>query len=456
MQKLILALCVCLSAAAPWPFSMWRGSSLVETSSEAPTLPSFYHTTPQMAEQVKNLVGKCNGLSVETVRDGARELQVARYKSPGSWGSKFKTMVVAGEHARELIGSEIALNFVMALCGQAHAADIEEAKKDTEFLVVMNANPGSRALVEQGDFCTRVSPDKVDINRNFDINWQTAEHGNGDTNPGEHAFDQSESRILKLLMEKFQPHAYLDLHSGFRGMFFPNQVANDKELSMQLQRLTAPVDEATCKCPLGVANEQVGYHTAGSALDYTFSVLKVPFSMAVEVYVNENDQRTNKKLEKRWNDQKSDLLKPLATGSSFMENAISPDTMIPMSLIQSGDHSELDEMAPAGCLKFFNPIKKESFDRTVNSWTNAVAQLSIKSRAIAPNAASEVERKHPGSFKQKIQEEPQQESPVWFALKTLGLLLVIYAAFKYYKAKQMKSVETEPITAQMAPIQISD
>merc|ERR1740117_1531902 len=106
-------------------------------------------------------------------------------------------------------------------------------------------------MVEQGDYCTRVNANKVDINRNFDIDWQTAEHGNADTNPGTHAFDQPEARILKTVMEKFQPHAHLDLHSGFRGMFFPNQVAADPELSMQLQRLTAPVDEAACKCPLG-------------------------------------------------------------------------------------------------------------------------------------------------------------------------------------------------------------
>merc|ERR1719281_1225423 len=101
-------------------------------------------------------------------------------------------------------------------------------------------------------------------------------------------------------------------------MFFPNQAALDEKLATKLQRLTASIDEATCQCPLGTANKEVGYHTAGSALDYSFSVLKVPFAMAMEVYINEDDTDTIKTLESRWASQKGDLLKPLATGSSFL------------------------------------------------------------------------------------------------------------------------------------------
>jgi hypothetical protein len=204
MQKLIVALCVTLAAGAPWPFSMWR-ADMMSPIADAPKLPEFYHTTPQMADEVNQLAGKCDGLSIETMKDGDREIQVAQYTAPGS-SKKYKTMVVAGEHARELIGSEIALNFVKALCGQARAADIEEAKKETEFLVVLNANPGSRSLVEQGEFCTRVNPAQVDINRNFDVNWEKADHNDADTNPGAHAFDQPEARILKKVMEEFKPH----------------------------------------------------------------------------------------------------------------------------------------------------------------------------------------------------------------------------------------------------------
>jgi hypothetical protein len=355
-----------------------------------------------------------------------------------------------------MIGTEIALNFVKALCGNTLAKDMEEAKKETEFLVVINANPGSRALVENGEYCRRVSPDNVDINRNFDVQWDKADKGDADTNPGKSAFDQPESRILKQLMAHFQPHAYLDLHSGFKGMFFPNQVANDKALSTKLQRLVAPVDESTCNCPLGVANEAVGYHTAGSALDYSFSVLNVPFAMAVEVFIGK--RKDAKELEDRWNAQKKDLLKPIMTGSSFLENGIAADTVIPMSLIESGDQTEQSPEA-INCLNTFNPTNKLKFTEIIDKWTNALAQLSIKSRQIPANAAIEAIRmsKEKGmSFRQKIEEPQQEEVPVWIAVKALGLLLVVYIGMKYYNVKQSKSAEAAPLNVQMSPVQISD
>merc|ERR1719161_430311 len=168
----------------------------------------------------------------------------------------------------------------------------------------------------------------------------------------------------------------------------------------------------------------------------------------MEVYINEEDTKEISELEQRWNHQKIDLLKPLATGSSFMENAISPNTMIPMSFIQSGD-SMVQGESPDYCLNYFNPTSQASFDQTLNGWTNAVASLSIKSRSVHANAAMEAIKRHPEAFRQKIQAEPQPESPLWFALKALGLIAVIYIAVKWYKVKQGKSAEAAPLNAQM-------
>lgn len=458
MQKFAFALGLTMVAAAPWPFSMWR-SSPAAFSEKVGQLPSFYHTSEQMEHAAQSLAEQCHGLTVETLSDGARQIQVAKYKAPGS-SPQFKTMIVAGEHARELIGSEIALNFIKALCSKDAAADIEAAKVNTEFLVVMNANPGSRKSVENGDTCKRVDPAGVDINRNFETaDWANqGQSSQGDTNPGTHAFSEPESRILKNLMLDFKPHAYLDVHSGFKGMFFPNAVANDLELSTKLQRLVAPVDEAACNCPLGTANKEVGYYTAGSALDYTFSVLKVPFSMAMEVYLDPHETSEIAKLEARWNTQKSELLKPIATGGSFLEDGVSADKVFPMNLINSGDNMIQSQHGQINCLTYFNPVESDTFDKVVSTWTNALAQLSIKSKAIPVNAAIEALKKPAQDlkFREYVQEMPEESSPVWFALKCLGLLLVIYVGFKYYKVKQGKSAEEAPLHAQMAPVQVSD
>jgi len=474
-------------------------------------LPDFYHTTDAINQEVHELGKTCHGLIVENYKDGDRFIKVARYMAPEVEKPNFKTMVVAGEHAREMIGPEIALNFVKALCGEAKEqnlfVDIEEAKKETELIVVLNANPGSRQAVEKGEFCTRANPSHVDINRNFDFEYNTTDRNDADTNPGENAFDQPESRILKYLINKHKPHAFLDIHSGFRGMFFPNGVAGDPELGTKLQRMTADVDEAACQCPLGIANKEIGYHTAGSALDYSFSVMKVPFAMAMEVYIDQSATQEIDALETRWNSQKKDLLKPIMTGSSFMQNGISPNTKIPMSFIETTDKDSLaSQMTPDACLAYFNPTTQDSYRHTVNTWTNAVASLSTKSRQIPRNAAIEAERvkvkamiatkkaavvkeqqekkarkgpdraitkagRHtfippvglhdsqqdqPGSFAQITQEPTEGESPMWTAAKVLGLLFIVYIAIKYYKVKQSKAAEAAPFAPQTSPVQISD
>jgi len=478
---LIAVLCVGLASAAPWPFSMWRSAATSKISqmqtdaNESPVeLPKFYHTTEQLHKSVLTLLKTCHGLLVQNVKHGEFELQVARYLHPDE-KAQFKTMVVAGEHAREMIGSEVALNFLKALCGQAdrqeRMVDMAEARKGTEFLVVINANPIGRSKVEKGDYCTRTNGNHVDINRNFDYEYQDVDRNNADTNPGVTAFDQSEARLLKYLMETFHPHAYLDLHSGFRGMFFPNGVAEDQELTSQLLHLCAPVDESACKCPLGVANKEVGYHTAGSALDYGFSKVKIPFAMAVEVYLDEDEAAEISELENRWNSQKTDLLKPVAKRSDFMVKGIPKNSKLQMSFIQKKS-KDTSEMSPEGCLKYFNPINKNSYRKTLDTWSNAVASLSIKSREIDSNAAGqagefEARKKHKnkkrafGSKKQglafhQMTKEEEGESPMWMAAKVLGLLFIVYIAIKYYKVKQSKAAEAAPFAPQTSPVQVSD
>jgi hypothetical protein len=482
-KPLIAILCVGLASAAPWPFSMWRSAASsrvsqmqTETNESPAELPKFYHTTEQLHGSVLRLLDSCHGLLVQNVKHKEFELQVARYLHPDE-KAQFKTMVVAGEHAREMIGSEVALNFLKALCGQGDPRglpDLAEAKKGTEFLVVINANPIGRSKVEKGDFCTRTNGNHVDINRNFDYEYQDVDRNNADTNPGVTAFDQSEARLLKYLMETFHPHAYLDLHSGFRGMFFPNGVAEDPELTSQLLHLCAPVDESACKCPLGVANKEVGYHTAGSALDYGFSKVKIPFAMAVEVYLDEDEAAEISELENRWNSQKTDLLKPIAKRSDFMVKGIPKNSKLQMSFIQTKS-KDTSEMSPEGCLKYFNPINRISFRKTLTTWSNAIASLSIKSREIDSNAAGqasefEARKKHKKNkknrdfksrnkglaFHQITKEEEEGESPMWIAAKVLGLLFIVYIAIKYYKVKQSKAAEAAPFAPQTSPVQVSD
>lgn len=85
-----------------------------------------------------------------------------------------KNFILFGEHARELISPETGINFIETLCGSSYTDGINAPAllEKHSFNIVLNANPGGRMLVEQGDFCKRTNENNVDLNRNWDDHWQ--------------------------------------------------------------------------------------------------------------------------------------------------------------------------------------------------------------------------------------------------------------------------------------------
>lgn len=92
----------------------------------------------------------------------------------GDSNLKGKAMIIFGEHARELISTETGLHLLRQLCGTEKNpnVDISPILQKNKIRVVLNSNPLSRKLVENGEYCTRVNENKVDINRNWDAHWE--------------------------------------------------------------------------------------------------------------------------------------------------------------------------------------------------------------------------------------------------------------------------------------------
>merc|ERR1719335_342497 len=162
-------------------------------------------------------------------------------------------------------------------------------------------------MVESGKYCLRANPNGVDINRNWDDNFGTnGVNTNPDTNPGSNAFSEPETRILKKLMEDFQPHTFLDIHSGNLGLYLPNKLSSQAGYAKKIESFLSEVNDHNCKCPLGIADEEVGYKTSGSSLDYCYDKAGARFSIAMEIYVEEDRMAA---LRQHWEDQKVKLAK---------------------------------------------------------------------------------------------------------------------------------------------------
>merc|ERR1719473_2664514 len=100
--------------------------------------------------------------------DGSVNIDVVTIKNPEATPVN-KNFLLFGEHSRELISPESGFHLIKSLCGETDLSDrAREVLKDSEFQIVVNGNPASRAQVERGSFCLRTNPAGVDLNRNWD------------------------------------------------------------------------------------------------------------------------------------------------------------------------------------------------------------------------------------------------------------------------------------------------
>merc|ERR1719183_1739994 len=245
-------------------------------------------------------------MTLETKPADDRNIDVVTIKAPNSKPVN-KNFLLFGEHARELISPESGLHFIKTLCGEA--GDKERASqilKDSEFQIVVNGNPDSRKRVEQGDFCLRVNPDGVDLNRNWDEEWQpVAPFDTADTNPGPSAFSEAATQVFKELVSNYRPTNFLTIHSGTKGMYMPwaydmKHLATRNQPAMM--EILKKLDKNHCECPFGAAGKEVGYPCPGTCLDWVYDRLQTPYVFAFEIYAG---PEWADMLKERWQEKMS-------------------------------------------------------------------------------------------------------------------------------------------------------
>jgi len=277
-------------------------ASLVRSHNQGPSVKDkmpWYHSGDELHSLIQELSQACPGVDVQMSQrsqlntNGAGDvaLDVLKVKKSGA-SPQTKAVFVFGEHARELITGESALNFVQTLCGQT--SESERAKRvldDVEFTIVPNANPISRKLVEEGQYCKRTNEDGVDLNRNWSDEHRDASAVQGDEmNPGPSAFSEPETKLLKALIDEEKPDIYLSIHSGAYLLGTPlgyTPSTTNVKNQAQMQEVLKPISEKYCngECPYGDLAQLIGYKSVGCDIDYVSEKLGVPFVYTWEIYV---------------------------------------------------------------------------------------------------------------------------------------------------------------------------
>eukprot|EP00929_Paragymnodinium_shiwhaense_P053252 TRINITY_DN2665_c0_g1_i1.p1 TRINITY_DN2665_c0_g1~~TRINITY_DN2665_c0_g1_i1.p1 ORF type:complete len:484 (+),score=119.19 TRINITY_DN2665_c0_g1_i1:135-1586(+) len=369
----------------------------------------FYHTSAELRAVAVQLASSCAGglLTLDAASNSEVSLDVVTIKRRGGKGAaagaesdsasppKNRVFMLFGEHPRELISPESAIGLMRHLCsGGGGAASVLD---ESEFMLVLNANPRSRAKVEAGDFCLRTNPSGVDLNRNWDEMWKgTPEGVREDTNPGPQPFSEPETRLLKDIVTKYKPTTFVTVHSGTRGMYMPWAYDTQSLASRnrpEMMAILKDVDESYCQCPYGAAGHEVGYSCPGTCLDWVFDQLQTPFAFAVEIYVSEVESQ---RLERRWEEKLQEggaallksgahlghphfsyLFREYASDFVHLKSSSSPGS--PASAEKKKQRS-LSPSAAAmdDCFRFFNPHTEALYKKTVSNWVGAYVQLAQK------------------------------------------------------------------------------
>lgn len=361
----------------------------------------FYHTSSALVDEATSLAASCSGLSLSDEADGAASVPVARLGALGSGGGdqsrELKVVMVFGEHARELISPETGLAWLRKLCGP----EGPKLRQQTSFVMVLNANPQGRAMVEAGEYCTRTNENRVDLNRNYGFHWK-AEHEDDDEtgvgskagepveafSSGSGAFSEPETRIVKRIIKEIKPDIFLDVHSGTKGLFMPydwtmDPIPNESD-RQHMKTVLQEVKSQDCpECMEGDCAETVGYLAPGSSADYAYSQ-GVSFSYIWEIYADAADAASDLA------DQKAFLAKK-NVGASLLQNSARARTRNAAAILaaSAGDDLALpswaagDETALAplvlaskqNCLVQFNPLTKDEYDGTLSRWTKAFVTM---------------------------------------------------------------------------------
>ncbi|KAL0031813.1 hypothetical protein WJX79_008797 [Trebouxia sp. C0005] len=313
-------------------------------------------------------------------------------------------LLIAGEHARELITSEIVYWLYQVLTGKdaellswpAAASFASQRKqmglgagnlqdwvqdllKKVVFKIVPIENIEGRKAAEEGDTCLRRTFSGVDLNRNWGTEWKQQALDDEDYG-GPHPFSEPESRIVKLIAESSPIRSFVNIHSGEYALYVPWD--SHPDLGSSLMADTHVVLEQLnvwCQCMHGAGGIVAGYLAYGTSMDYMYERLHVPYPLTIEVYGPKG-------------------LGKLSTGGHPRHLAQAQQGRLESQPQNGGKAAEGQAQAvpirKADCFATFNPPTVQEYQEVVISWVATLLTLAdhLAAHPTASHAAMDAEQ----------------------------------------------------------------
>ncbi|XP_014498659.1 carboxypeptidase A6 [Vigna radiata var. radiata] len=273
-------------------------------NSVTPINYDLYRSSRNLMGEIRALVRRHpDKLTMETLKAANKgygaQITVVTYgkeKEEKDKRSKLRILLSFGQHGRELITTELALRILSILSEEKLLPSTDQASLNSVLdklviKVVPMENPNGRKVVEAGDLCERRNGRGVDLNRNWSVDWGKKEkdYDPYEENPGVAPFSEPESQIMRKLAISFEPHLWVNVHSGMEALFMPYDHKNTTLDGLALKRMKSFLEEVNhhhCqeRCMIGSGGGSVGYFAHGTATDFMYDVVGVPMAFTFEIY----------------------------------------------------------------------------------------------------------------------------------------------------------------------------
>lgn len=329
-------------------------------------LMPWYHSTDEIRRELTDIVAACSKAGLEATLTESGPLDVLRIKQQYVVATT-KAVLVFGEHARELISPESGLDLASNLCSRGGASSglaRETLRRGVEFVLIPNANPKARRLVEDGYYCKRTNENQVDLNRNWGDEHRDA-RGNqpgDDQNPGPRGFSEPETQALRDIVENERPDIFLSIHSGAYLLGAPYGYTFGKPQNQAaFNEVLRPISKRFCggDCPYGSLADMIGYANKGCDIDWVSDHVGVPYAFTWEIYAG-------------WRYRVSYIHKAQLQNSLNLQQRKASRGLRALS----GTSLEGDSELPDQCIEQFLPTTKEEAQKVIENWTGAYLDLA--------------------------------------------------------------------------------
>ncbi|XP_010683637.2 uncharacterized protein LOC104898281 [Beta vulgaris subsp. vulgaris] len=290
-----------------FPFLTTIDADTDRNSIVTPINRDLYHSSANLMGEIEALANRHpNKLSIETIASENKgyqaQIAVVTYCRDRKEDdkSKFRILLTFGQHGRELITSELALRILSILSEEEFLPKMDRKSLNNTLdkliiKVVPMENINGRKRVEAGELCERRNGRGVDLNRNWSVDWGKKEkdYDPYEENPGSAPFSEPESQIMRKVALSFEPHLWVNVHSGMQALFMPYDHRNTTPDGASSAKMKALVNDLNYRhfqghCMTGSGGGSVGYLAHGTATDYIYEIARVPMAFTFEIYGDES------------------------------------------------------------------------------------------------------------------------------------------------------------------------